>query len=275
MEALSGALSHNKQLTSLRLAINDIYGGTFGTDVWFHLAWHDIKQRYARSMIGPFWMTISMAALLCAMGPLYARLFKQEAGAYFQYISVSFVLWGFISSQISESCAAFISADGFIKQVKLPLTVHLHRVLARNIIIFAHNLLVVVVVLSFYPPERFLPVLLAPVGLALVLINLMWIGIVLSTLSARFRDIPQMVTSVMLLFFFLTPIVWKRGLLAGSTLVADANPLYHFVEIIRAPLLGHYPTYLSWTFLGVMGLLGWVFALAIFRRYRSRVAYWV
>lgn len=216
-----------------------------------------------------------MGLMVSAMGPLYGRLFNQPVGPYFQYLVVSFTIWIFVSSHISESCTAFISAAGFIKEHKLPLTAHLNRVLARNLIIFAHNFLVVIVVLFFFPPTRFAPVLLAPVGLMVVLLNLTWIGIVLSTLSSRFRDIPQTVPSIMQLFFFLTPIVWKKDLLGGSSLTVDANIFYHLIEVIRAPLLGEYADAFSWKFLCVSGLLGWVVALALFRRYRSRIVYWL
>ena len=270
-------ISYNTRSSSWRRAIKDISEGTFGTFFWFHLAWQDINLRYSRSMIGPFWITISMGIMVGAMGPLYGRLFHQPTGQYLQYLAVSFATWMFISNQIIESCKAFISASEFIHQVKLPLTVHLHRVLTRNIIIFGHNLLVVIVVLFFFPPTQFIPVLLAPVGLFMVLLNLTWIGIVLSTLSARFRDIPLMVASVIQLAFFLTPIVWKRDLLAdsGYRLVADGNMLYHFMEVIRAPLIGQYPAAFSWAFVGISSLLGWTLALSLFRRFRSRVAYWV
>ena len=268
-------ISYNSNMSSWRHAVKDIKEGTFGTFVWFHLAWQDIRLRYRRSIIGPFWITLSMGLFVCAMGPLYGKLLHQEIGPYFQYIVVSFIIWSFLASQINESCTAFIGAEGFIKQIKMPLSIHLHRVMARSVIMLAHNLLVVIIVLFFFPPKQFVTLLLAPVGFALVLINLAWIGFVLSILCARFRDIPQAVTSVMQLVFFLTPIVWKRELLGNHAIVADLNILYHFMEIIRAPLLGAYPTRLSYAFVIVSALIGWTVALLLFRRFRSRIVYWV
>ena len=129
-----------KQFT---LALKDIYEGTLGTHLWFHLSWMDIKQRYRRSTLGPFWITISTGIMLGAMGPVYAKLFNQPVGAYFQHLAISFIVWNLVSGQIIESCSAFISAEGLIKQIKLPLILHLNRMLSRNIIAFVHNIIII------------------------------------------------------------------------------------------------------------------------------------
>jgi lipopolysaccharide transport system permease protein len=257
------------------LAFEDIVDGTFGTHLWFHLSWMDIKQRYRRSTLGPFWITISMGVMLGAMGPVYAKLFNQPVGSYFQHLAISFIIWSLVSGQINESCSAFISAEGLIKQVKLPFTLHLNRMLSRNIISFAHNIIIMIMVLYFFPPKEFLPFLLLPVGVLLVIINLAWIGLFLSIISARFRDIPLTVASIMQLAFFLTPIVWQRNALGDSTIIADANYLYHLVEIIRAPLLGLYPTNLTWIVVSLSALVGWILAFFIFAKLRNRIVYWL
>jgi ABC-type polysaccharide/polyol phosphate export permease len=264
---------HNKSRTAL--ALNDVHEGIFGTTVWLYLAWQEIKQRYRRSLIGPFWMTISTGVMLGAMGPLYGRLFHQEVGPYFQHLAVSFVVWIFISNTIIESCTAFTSAEGFIKDVKLPFTTHLMRALARNLIMFAHNLPVVLIVLLVFPPERLDIALLAPVGLLLVFANLFWLGLVLAILCARFRDIPQIVASVIQVAFFLTPIVWQANMLGPSSSIINMNPLFHLVDVIRSPMLGHYPGNLTWCVLLVMAVVGWCLAIFLFGRFRPRIAYWI
>ena len=107
---------------SFLLAYQDFFDSIFGSYVWLHLAKQEVKQRYRRSVLGPFWITISTGIMVAGMGPLYSYLLKQPVGPYFQYIAVSFVIWNFISSSINDSCFSFISAEGFIKVVKLPYT---------------------------------------------------------------------------------------------------------------------------------------------------------
>lgn len=259
----------------MKKAIFDIYKGFFGSYVWYHLAWQDIKQRYHRSKIGPFWLTISTGIMITAMGPLYAKLFSQPVGPYFQHLAVSIVVWTFVSTTISETCMAFISAEGFIKDIKLPLTTHLLRVVMRNILIFSHNFPVVIIVLVLFPPDRLDILFLMPVGLLLVIGNLLWIGLVLAILCARFRDIPQLVTSLLLLAFFISPIVWRDEMLGSNKVLAYMNPLYHFVELIRTPMLGKFPSTLCWLVMSSLLIAGSIFALLLFKRYRCRIAYWI
>ena len=176
--------------------------------------------------------------MVMAMGPLYGVLLKQDVGPYIQHLGISLILWIFLSVFFNESCMAFITAEGFIKQIKLPITVYLFRVLAKNFIALMHNALIIVIILFFYPPTDLKLFALLPIGLILVLGNMIWIGLLLSMISTRFRDIPQVVTNLMQLIFFISPIMWKVDMLGRHRIFADINPLYHFMELIRAPLLG-------------------------------------
>ncbi len=117
--------------------------------------------------------------------------------------------------------------------------------------------------------------LLALPGLALICLNGLWLAFLLGLVSARFRDVPQIVASVVQVAFFLTPIIWKPELLPGRALVLDLNPFFHFVELVRAPLLGQVPGLASW--LAVLGITlgGWLVTLGMYRRYRWRIAYWL
>lgn len=259
----------------LKLCLQDINEGLFSPSVWFYMAWQDIKQRYRRSTIGPFWITISTGAMLLAMGPLYGKLFNQEIGPYFQYVTVSFVVWMLISGFINESCTTFIGAENIIKNIKMPLVIHLLRVLAKNLMMFGHNSLFVFVVLCFFPPERMNVTILALIGLFLVLVNLFWIGLILAIVCTRFRDVTQIISSLVQVAFFMTPIMWKVDMLGKHHYVADWNFLYHLIEVVRAPVLGQIPSQLSWWVVSVGAVVGSVAALVFFSRFRSRIAYWL
>ena len=64
--------------------------------IWWGLAWQEIKQRYSRSVIGPFWITLSTGVLVAAMGPLYGVLLGQNVAGYIQHLAVSLIIWSFI-----------------------------------------------------------------------------------------------------------------------------------------------------------------------------------
>lgn len=259
----------------LALAIQDIYSGALLINIWFFLAWQDIRQRYTRSVIGPFWITISTGVLIIAMGPLYGTLLKQDMGSYLQHLAISMIIWNFIAGYVNESCGAFISAEGYIKQIKLPLTVHLLRVLTKNLLYFMHNVLIIIVLLFIYPPESLKYYFLLPAAFLLVFGNLFWVGFLLAILCTRFRDIPQIVTNLMQLLFFMTPILWKVDMLGKHRWAAEVNPFYHLIEIIRGPLLGGQVSALPWLVSIAMIAVGSLLALLVLSRFRSRIPYWL
>jgi len=106
---------------------NDIQKGLSAYTIWSVLGWHDIKQRYRRSIIGPFWFTLSTALMVIVLGVLYATLLKQEIRHYLPFLAVGLVVWQFINTVINEGTTILIGSQSLIKQINLPLTVHVCR----------------------------------------------------------------------------------------------------------------------------------------------------
>ena len=263
------------QSSQIRRSLIDICEGALRIHLWGMLGWQDIRQRYRRSLLGPFWLTISMGIMIAALGSLYAGLFRIELSNYLPFLTIGFIIWGLIAAFVTEGCTAFIAAEAAIKQVELPLSVHVYRVLWRNTVIFAHNFLIfvfVAIVFSIFP--GWAGFFLIP-GLVLLILNGIWIGLLFGLISARFRDVPQVMASVMQVGFFLTPIMWKPELIPDRTLVLDLNPFFYLVEIVRAPLLGSIPPLSVWLATIGITLSGWVVAFYFFQRFRWRIAYWV
>lgn len=260
----------------IKKASIDLTTGVFLFDIWWGLAWQEIIQRYARSIIGPFWLTLSMGVLIAVMGPLYGALFGQNIAGYIQYLALSMILWGFISSCLNEAGSVFISAEGYIKQVSLPLSIYVLKLITKNILIFSHNAVVGFIVLIFLPPVHFQSIWMVPLGLLLVVANLFWFVLLVGMASARYRDFPQLVTNLVTVMFFLSPIMWKADMLTkNQRFLADINPLYHMIEIIRAPLLGTPIHIHSWIYCIGLLIFGSILAFTIFVRFRARVAYWL
>jgi ABC-type polysaccharide/polyol phosphate export permease len=243
--------------------------------VWTRLAWQEVRQRYRRSMLGPFWLTINTGALLVGMGPLYGRLLGQEFASYFPHLAIGLVLWQLMASIINDSTHVFIAAEPLIKQVQLPLGIHVLRMIWRNAILFAHNAVIVAAVLALYGPGFRWTILLSVFGIAAILVNALWLGTLLGLLSARFRDFPLITTMLVQLGFFLTPVLWTRGQLGPYEWVVRLNPLAHFLEVVRTPLLGTVPPALSWAVVAGVTVAGSAVSLLLFARYRWRIAYWL
>ena len=261
------------------LALLDIFQGARARHLWGLLGWQDIRRRYRRSVLGPFWLTISMGVLVATLGTLYGTLLKVEFAVYVPFLALGFIVWTLISGLITDGCAAFTGAESIIKQTNLPLSVHVYRMVWRNLLMFCHNAAIFFVVAAVFSIWPGWTGLLALPGLVLLCLNGMWLGLFLGIVSARFRDVPPIVASVVRIAFFVTPIIWMPELMSSRALmvalVLDFNPFFHFLELVRAPLLGQVPGLLSWLAVSGITLGGWFATFALFRRCRWRIAYWV
>ena len=243
--------------------------------MWSLMGWYDIKQRYRRSIIGPFWITISTGIMISAIGFMFSKIFKSPIVEFLPYFAVGQTIWLFISTQINDSCTTFVQYHSIIKQMSVPLSVHVMRKLWNNTILFAHNFLIIVIILLIFKDNSW-TVLLAVPAFILVTLLLFLISIMLGIICTRFRDITQIVAVFVQLIFFFTPILWMKTVLSGGhSWITDFNPFYHIVEIVRAPLLGTIPSPDLWFYLlGYLAAAAFL-ALIFLKKFRNRVAYWL
>lgn len=256
-------------------AMQDLARGLFDWRLWMTLAWDDVRQRYRRSFLGPFWLTLSMGLMIGTLGGLYAQIFKIPTHEYLPFLCVGLVVWSFISTTISEGATCLIAAEGMIRQLRMPLSAQVNRSITRNMIILLHNFVIYIAIIFIMGLNPGFLAFMAVPGFILLIINLGWISLLLGLLSARFRDIPPLVASILQIVMFLTPIMWSPDSVREQTVIFNANPVYHLIELVRAPLLGHQPTGENYVFVGCTTLVGWAITFPFFARFRSRVAYWL
>lgn len=259
----------------VREALADLAAGLALWQLWSTLGWHDIRQRYRRSMLGPFWLTLSMGIMVAGLAYLYGGLFGQNVEGYLPYVATGMIVFSLLSTVAVESSTVFIGSASLILQLRAPLSIYIYQMVWRNLLIFAHNISIYVFVLLFVKIDIGWNILLAFVGLFLVILNGVWIGVTLGGLSARFRDVPPIVSSIMQVAFFLTPIFWIPSTLPDRALFVHLNPFYYLVEIVRMPLLGQTPSLTIWLVAIGMNVVSALAAIFFYARYRNRIAYWV
>jgi lipopolysaccharide transport system permease protein len=239
------------------------------------LALLDIRLRYRGSMLGPFWLTLSTGAMVAAMGVLYSELFHISLREYLPFLTVSLVLWGFISTLFAEACSGYTAAEGMIRSIRMPFTLYAARTVLRNLLVLAHNMVVVVAVDLFVRTGPGVEGLLALPGLALWLIDALAITVMLGAVCARFRDIPPIVASIVQMSFFVTPVLWKPQLVAHHQWLLPINPFFDLLEVIRGPLLGEVPDTVTYLAALAYSLLLCGASWFLFARVRGRIAFWV
>lgn len=250
-------------------------------DLWLPLAWSDIKLRYRRTKLGPFWVVISTGITVLVVGIVYGRIFggpaDQGAAGYAAFFACGMVIWTFMAATITEACTTFVLAGGLIKSLRVPLALHVYRMVAKNAILLAHNMLIVVFLWLIYLWPLGWGTLLVIPGLIILVAALVGIAMTLAILCTRFRDLLPMVTALLQLMFLLTPIIWPPATLAGTRagFVLLLNPAYYLIDVVRGPLLGQPPGFVIWMM--AIGIASFAVAVGLFGyvRFRSRIPYWL
>lgn len=256
--------------------VADIKKGWAKRELWLMLGHYDVRARYRRTKVGTFWISLSMVIIAGVMGMLYSAILHKPVEEYIPYLLTGFTAWNLLSALVSEGCHVFTANAAAMKEIAVPISVYVYRMLWRNLIIFLYNLLVYVPCVILFGLPVFPTVLLAIPALLCVFFNGMWIGLLFGVVNTRYRDFHLMVTHAMRLLFFITPIIWSAESISGlRKAFVHFNPFYYFIEILRAPMLGKMPDpNVLWVVLAIT-LIGWTAAMPFFSRWHKKLTYWV
>ncbi|RAV32829.1 galactan export ABC transporter permease subunit Wzm/RfbD [Corynebacterium heidelbergense] len=268
--------------TTFSAAWKDLRRGFGQRELWLALGWQDIKQRYRRSTLGPLWITIATGVMAFALGLLYSQLFGMNIAEFLPHVAVGLIMWGFIAGCIKDGSEVFIANEGLIKQLPSALSVHVYRLVWRQFLFLLHNLVIWVALLLIFQIPVGWKVLYAVPAMAVLVANGVWVTMFFGIVATRFRDVAPLLDSLVQLAFYMTPIVWtaktlerQGGAVAERAFLAKLNPLYHYLEIVRAPMIHEPLDPMSWwVVLGFTGV-GLLLALLAMKQWRFRVSYWV
>ncbi len=237
----------------------------------------DIKKRYARSRLGQFWLTVSLSVNIAVLGFVWSYLFKMPVEKYLPFIATGVIFWTFISACITEGCYAYITSTSYLKELNIPKLSYVNSLLVRNLVILGHNLIVLVPVYLYYTSViSITSILLSLAGFALTLAFLFAAVMFLSLVSLRFRDIPNIIASLMQIVFYLTPVMWQVELMPSRFHpYLILNPFAVFLSLCRDPLLQVSLPLEYWLAGIIYVMLSWAISFSLFSRFRARITYWL
>jgi len=258
------------------IALIDMLAGIQAINIWSRLGWRDTKRRYRRTVFGPFWTTASLGIFVLTLGLIWANLWGQHPKTYLPYLTAGMVCWNLFSAICTEGSVCLISQERLIKQLRISYTLLACATVWRNVIVFFHNIVIYVLVCIYSGTSITWATLLFIPGFVLFCANAIWIVGVLGAACTRYRDIQQLVGSLLQISMFLTPILWTPEQLQGRmALLADLNPLYHLIAIVRDPLLGRTPAPMQWVVVLAITVVGWTLLIRIMTKLRHRIVYWL
>jgi lipopolysaccharide transport system permease protein len=262
-------------LNYTRIGITEYIKAYLMKDTWLYLGIQDIKIRYRRSVLGPWWVTISTAIMIIALGFLWTNIFVTETKTYMPFFAVGYVIWTWISSQLADSVTGFIQFENTIKQTDLPFPIYIFRITIRNLIILIHNFVVVALVIIFIGNGFNENIIYAIPAIAVIQLLIVMLSTCVAIFCTRYRDMNQVIMVILQIAFFFSPILWQPSSLKGHKEIINYNPIYHWLEIIRQPLLGYQPSNISWIFVICNLISISLLCFYLLGKSRSKIAIWL
>ena len=244
----------------------------------FYFAWSDTKARSKRSALGPFWMVLSTLVGVVGLGLDRSTLLKVDRAEFMPSLTIGLIVWQMISGCLSEAPALFSRQAAQIKNINMPSFLISIQLVMRNLINFAHNLLVFLLVVAVYPEHVNLTIAGGAeflFGLVLLVINLVWVTQMVGYLGARYRDLEPLVTSSLPILFFLSPVIYRTKQLGALETIMGFNPIAYWIAIVRDPVLGVAPELWVYGVALATTALGWTLTLWLTATRRRRLPYWL
>ncbi|MCK5744806.1 ABC transporter permease [Oricola sp.] len=241
----------------------------------WYFAWSDMRARYKRSVLGPFWLVLGTVIGVVGLGLVWSVLLNTERSEFIPALTVGLVLWQAISGAITGSTTVFARSASVIKNIKTPSWRISLELVFQQTVNLIHNFVVIVFVLLVYPQDIGFAALLVIPGLVLVFMNIFWIAQVLGFVGARYRDFDPLVSALMPILFFLSPVLYQSRQLGSLDVISKLNPIAYWIEIVRNPLLGSVPALSDYLVVVAMTIAGFLLATWMTRARGHRLPYWI
>lgn len=204
------------------------------------LAWSDMRHRYVRSLLGPFWMSIQMAIMVAVLGSVIGHLSDGNAVSRLPMLALSLTAWTFLNGVVLDATTALQGSASLIKDRALPPVIFLLQCCFRQGLFALHNASVPLILWLALTPMNVSGAIEALPGLLLFIACTLGLGLVLGALATRFRDVRPIIESTLMLAFLASPIVWTPEMINHRSTIMRLNPLTHLFAVWRDPLAsGH------------------------------------
>lgn len=244
---------------------------------WFYASWFKITVRYRKTILGPLWLIAGPAVMVSMLGFLFATIANLDIRVFIPHLALGIVIWSLIGSFVNNGTTVIFHNRPKIIHSAMKLIDVVMVNIFTALLQFLHHIVIIIVTYFIFPWDITSYAFVSLIGLALLIINGVWYAIVFGILGVRFRDISEVVSTIMGAMFFVTPILWMagtngRGGLLGPYLTY--NPFYHFMELIRAPILGTPIDPLSWIVVLAITVIGIIAAVIFDRKFAKLLPTW-
>lgn len=260
-------------MNNLNKGFEDLLSSLQKKDLWLFLSVFDIKMKYRRTVIGPWWETISALIVISVLSFLWSSIFNLDLNEYLPYFSIGYLVWMLITSQINESCEILLYHQNIITNIKLPIFSYILRLAIKNLIVFFHTFVILLPII-FYMFGLKINYFYSLIGLLILFLNLLFLSSLSAVICLRFNDTKFMVSNFLQILFFITPIVWLPGLVRDKVFFLELNPIYHWINIVRDPILSNEISFNSYYVSIITMILFLLLSFYLVGKAKNRISFW-
>jgi ABC-2 type transport system permease protein len=214
-------------------------------DLLAQLIARNLKTRYKRSALGILWTMLNPLLMMLVLTFVFSHVFRFSMTHYAAYALAGLLLWNFFAQTTVGAMSELVWGGSLLNRIYLPRTIFAFAALGTGLI----NLLLSLVPLFIIMLVTGVPLrpaaLILPLPILLTSMFALGVGLFLSRLAVYFTDVLEMYQIVLTAWMYLTPVIYPKEIIpAHSRWLFNLNPMYHLLEIFRAPL------YVGW-FAGV------------------------
>ena len=256
--------------------LRDVAAGFRMHEIWRNFAWEEMLSRYHRSALGLLWIVLGYAFFVGGISFFFGGFARMGLAHFTIYVGLGYAAFQFLVANVVDGCVVFTGSASWIKSTTLPYSIYVYKSIFRSLLPFAMQVAVVALAMLYWQPSLKWNVILIVPALALFVLNAVAIQYLCGLIAARYRDVTHLVGTITRILIFTTPILWVREERSGIiAIVADLNPLTHYIEIFRAPLMGEDIRPIAWITVLACTALCWLLAAVAADRMQKRLAFWV
>jgi lipopolysaccharide transport system permease protein len=211
-------------------------------ELLFFFVWRDVKVRYKQTVLGALWAVIQPLTTTFAFAILFGRfggMAKQVDGPYALYVFVGMLPWTFFANAVMAASNSLVGSGHLISKVYFPRIIVPIAAIASGLVDFAVSFLVLLVMMAIYRVPPSAPLLAMPLFLLGTIVTAAGAGLLFAALIVTYRDVRYVVTFVMQLWLFATPVLYAIAIIPPQWhLLYAINPMAGMIAGFRASVLG-------------------------------------
>ena len=219
------------------VALEELRGILQYRDLVFQLVRRDIVARYKRSVLGIAWTMLQPLGMMAILSIVFSQLFQAVQG-YPVYVLSGLIAWNFMAQSTNAAIHQMVWGGPLLHRIYVPRTVFVISAIGTGLVNVCLSLVpLILIMLVIGVPIRW-SVLLIPYSMLLLASFSLGVGLLLSTFAVYFPDVAEMYQVALIGWMYLTPIIYPEEIIPAAfrSWVFNLNPMYHLLQIFRAPL---------------------------------------